>query len=162
MRWRFHLCLSVGFEDWLGWRGNFCWNSRKKRVIIFGRRDRLLGKSTEMLLGYSERKLERQKHRKSFIWVPLLKVIIYIYFFTNILTVRRKPRRISILYWMRWGTLPPWMRKWLGIFSTFSTFSTSVFNSQIVSCTQDIRPPHPPSWKIGMGSRMNSLQFERK
>lgn len=41
-----------------------------QEFAVFGRRDRRLGRSTRMLLGYAERKLERQKPSKTLIWPP--------------------------------------------------------------------------------------------
>lgn len=78
-----------------------------RQFTIFGRRVRHLGKSAGMLLGYAEGKLEP---RKNLIWSPLLKIIKKC--FTNILLpARGGPRRISILVWMQWGTLPTRMKK---------------------------------------------------
>lgn len=67
---------------------------RKKKIqfIIFQRRVRQLQKNRTTLLGYTERKLERIKLSKNFIWPPLLKIIKKKCFHKHINSKRRAER----------------------------------------------------------------------
>jgi len=66
-----------------------------------------------------------------------------------------RPRRISIRYWMWWGTLPPTMRKMLRYSMPFLLLS-------FIVRTVILRVLSPLSWQMEMGSIINPSQFRGK
>jgi len=104
-----------------------------------------------MLLGYAGRKLDRQEPSETLIWPPVLEMIKTL-FFTNILIARGRPRRISLLYSLRWGTSPPRRRKRLK-FSMPSSLLSLTVRPAILGVLS------PLSWKPGPGSRINAPRF---
>jgi len=94
-----------------GWTGSFCWDSGiKKRVYDLWKK----GWATQG--GYKDvYKICRKRIRKAKAQLELNPTttvdVKNIYVFTDILTTKGGPRRISILYWMQQGMLPPRMRK---------------------------------------------------
>lgn len=106
---------------------------------------RQLQKNRMMLLGYTERKLERRKPSKGFIWPPLLEIIKK-NVFLNTLTARGGPRRISCLYWMQWIILPPRVRLRFSMPSLLLPLVVRPVINRVFS---------PLSWKTWMGSRLN-------
>ena len=81
----------------------------KKRIYFCGRRDGQPRKNTKKLLRYAGRKSDRQKPSLNSTW-PLGKKGTR-NSFTSISTVRGRPGRISMLYWMRLGMSPLRIRK---------------------------------------------------
>lgn len=116
--------MSWWEADWHGWRGTFCWNSgRKRKSSSYGRQ--IIWREYKDVARICREQIRKEKAQLEIKLATVVKDRKKENFFTNILTKREGPKRISR---MQQGMWPLRTRKSL-MFSMFSLHLSFIVRS---------------------------------